>query len=55
MCLGHDFQPGFIDRRESFRFLRQLFSDIAGEEDCLEIDPQVLHVHPVLDDFVRIG
>ena len=35
--------------------LRQLFGDVAAHEDGLEINPQVLDDHPVLNDVRRVG
>ena len=34
-----------------FCFLRQLFGDITTHKHGLEVDPQVLHLQPVLDDL----
>ena len=32
---------------------RQLFGNVAADEDGLEVDPEVLHDHPLLDDVRR--
>ena len=31
----HDLDPGFVDGREPFRLLRQLFGDVTTNEDSL--------------------
>ena len=34
-----------------FTDLRQLFSNVSSDKHCLQINPQVLHHEPVLDDL----
>ena len=36
-------------------YLGQLLSDVSANEDSLQVDPEVLHGHPVLDDLGRVG
>ena len=33
----------------------QLFGDVPAHEDCLEVDPHVLHQQPPLQDLVGVG
>lgn len=40
---------------ETFCFRRQLLSNVTTDEHGLEIDPQVLHLHPILQYLVRVG
>ena len=53
--LHHDLHPRLVDVDEPLRLLRQLLRDVAADEHRLEVDPEVLHRHPVLDDLRRPG
>ena len=47
----HDLLPRLVDVAEALGLLRQLLGDVAADEHGLQVDPQVLHHHPVLDDL----
>ena len=36
-------------------YLGQLFGNVTTHKDSLQVDPQVLHGHPVLNDLGRVG
>ena len=36
-------------------YLWQLFGNITTNKDCLQVNPQILHNHPVLNDVRRVG
>ena len=49
----HDLLPRLVNVREPLRLLRQLLGDIASAEHRFQVDPEVLHDQPVLDDLRR--
>ena len=55
MRLGHDPNPALINGRKSFSFGWQLFGYISTHKHSLQIDPQVLHQHQILQNLVRVG
>ncbi len=55
MRLGHDPNPALINGRKSFSFSGQLFGYIPTHKHGLQIDPQVLHLHQILQYLVGVG
>ena len=47
----HDLHPRLVDVGESLGLLRELLGDVAAHEDGLQVNPEVLHDEPVLDDL----
>jgi len=52
---GHDFDPGLVDVGEPLCLLRELLGNVSADEDRLEVYPEVLHCHPVLNNLRRVG
>ena len=51
MGLLHDFDPRLVDVAEAFCLLRKLLRDVAANKHGLQVDPEILHRHPVLNDL----
>ena len=43
-----------VTHAESLRFRRQLPGDVASDEHRLQVDPQILHQHPLLQNLRRV-
>ena len=44
-----------IIEEKSGIYLGQLFGNVASHEHGLQIDPQILYRHPILDNVRRVG
>lgn len=50
----HDAQPRLIDAREATSLGRQLARNVAAHEHRLQVGPEVLYLHPAINDLQRV-
>ena len=51
MGMSHNLDPGLVNVGESLSFLGKLLGDVTAHEHSLQVYPEVLDSHPVLNDL----